>query len=81
MAEMVQVVPTDPLSKEILDTLRVYAKEKLNLERDIPSISHKLVLNLKRPPKLQMLFDLIREISDANRGISEGGIQGIFGLT
>ena len=78
---MIEVVPTEPLSQETLDKLRVYAKERLGLEREIPSFSHKLNLRLKRTPKLQMLLDMIREISETNRGITEAGIQGSIWLT
>lgn len=78
---MVEVVPTDPVSEDTLDKLRVYAKEHLGLEREIPTFCHKLNLRLKRTPKLQMLFDMIREISEASRGITEAGIQGSHQLS
>ncbi len=78
LEEIVQVVPCDPLPEEKLVALQVYAKETLNLEREITSFGHKLLITLKRPPKLQLLFDLIWEASEKNRGLTDAGLHGTF---
>ena len=56
-----------------LAVLQSYAKETLNLETEFDTFSHDAVLRLKRPPKLQVLLDTIRELSEKrNEGLSTG---------
>jgi hypothetical protein len=74
--ELIELKPNCPMPEDELDRLRKYANEDLCLEREIPSFTHKLHLRLKRTPKLQLLFDLIREASEAHRGINEGQVNG-----
>lgn len=71
-----EIKPSDPMPEEDLAKLRVYAKQVLNIERDIVSIKHKLHIKINRTPKLQMLFDMIREISEASRGTYDGELLG-----
>jgi hypothetical protein len=77
LEEMIQVKPCDPLPEDKVLALQIYVKETLGLDREVLSFSHKLQINIKRPPKLQLLFDLIREASETSRVLSETGINGI----
>lgn len=81
LTEMVQVVPCDPLPDEKVAALQVYAKETIGLDREVTTFSHKLMLNLKRPPKLQLLFDLVWEASEKNRGITDSSLHGTLKFT
>lgn len=74
--EIVQIKPCDNWSEAKLAVLQVYAKENLNLEREFSTFSHNLKLNLKRTPKLQLLFDMIREASEKNKGLLDEGLHG-----
>lgn len=76
LEEMVQIKPSECWTEEKIAALQIYCKETLNLEREFTTFKHKLHLNLKRTPKLQLLFDLIREASENNKGISEEGLHG-----
>ena len=56
-----------------LDVLADYAKNTLQLDADMSSFEHDLNLKLRRPPKSQILLDLITEISEKRKvGLASG---------
>lgn len=69
--------------KAKLDGLADYAKNTLQLDADMSSFEHDLNLKLRRPPKTQILLNLISEISEKRKiGLASGDCpRGIWGLS
>lgn len=67
MAEHFEIKPCELWEGEKLEVLKKYASEVLGITREINTFTHKLILKMKRTPKMQFLLDTIREIGERAR--------------
>ena len=73
LQESFTITKVKDFPKAKLDVLAEYAKQHLHLDADLSSFEHQLTLRLKRPPKTQVLLDLISAISEKRKvGLASG---------